>query len=124
MASSVLIDTHVLIWVLTKSGKLKGLPWIDRFSVLTVSPISLLEIRLLREIRRLSVDFTEILANLKQDERFCIDNASLDELCATAYDLSWTRDPFDRLLVAHSIVSDLPFGTEDVKIREHYSNVL
>lgn len=124
MAYSVLIDTHVLIWVLTRSRKLKDLQWLDRFSHLTVSPVSLLEMRFLHEVNRLSLDFSDVVAKLKRDEYFCIDTIPLDELCAAAYDLSWTRDPFDRLLVAHSHVRSLPLGTVDTRIIENYPGVV
>jgi PIN domain nuclease of toxin-antitoxin system len=33
--------------------------------------------------------------------------------------LSWTRDPFDRLISAHAIVTNSPLITADETIREH-----
>jgi PIN domain nuclease of toxin-antitoxin system len=36
-----------------------------------------------------------------------------------AKELSWTRDPFDRLISAHAIVANVPLITADETIREH-----
>ena len=40
-------------------------------------------------------------------------------LCAAAVDLTWTRDPFDRLQAAHAHSASLPLLTRDARIREH-----
>lgn len=40
-------------------------------------------------------------------------------LCATAVGLTWTRDPFDRLLAAHSIAAGLPLLTKDRSLLEN-----
>jgi PIN domain nuclease of toxin-antitoxin system len=44
---------------------------------------------------------------------------SLAELTRAAADLSWTRDPFDRLIAAHAIVANASLVTADDTIREH-----
>lgn len=121
---SVLIDTHVLLWILSGSKRLKEVPWLKKYSYWTLSPVSLLEIQFLVEIGRLNLDFPAILQKLKEDFRFRIDDVSFEEVCLAALDISWTRDPFDRLLVAHSHIRSLPFGTRDKLIREKYSAVL
>jgi PIN domain nuclease of toxin-antitoxin system len=36
-----------------------------------------------------------------------------------AVDLSWTRDPFDRLIAAHAIAADVPLLTADSVILQH-----
>lgn len=46
-------------------------------------------------------------------------DASLAELVQAAADLSWTRDPFDRLIAAHAIVTGVPLITADETILEH-----
>lgn len=48
-----------------------------------------------------------------------ITDASVGELGHAAMDLSWTCDPFDRLISAHAIVANAPLVTADEKIREH-----
>jgi PIN domain nuclease of toxin-antitoxin system len=48
-----------------------------------------------------------------------IADTSLAELIQAATALSWTRDPFDRLIAAQAIVADAPLITADKTIREH-----
>ena len=123
-STSVLIDTHVLIWVISQSKNLKEVPWIENFSSLSISPITLLEMKYLWESGRIPIDFPTFLSRLKRDEYFQVDDVSFDELCTKAFDISWTRDPFDRLLVAHSQLREIPLGTCDTAIRKNYSLVL
>lgn len=120
---SVLLDTHILLWILTHSPKLKKITWLDTGLPWHLSPISFLEMKFLQECGRIQIDFEKIVSNLKKDNRFIIDDPSLDALCEKAFLLGWTRDPFDRLLVAHSMVRHLPLGTCDGHIREHYSHI-
>jgi len=42
-------------------------------------------------------------------------------VCQTALTLSWTRDPFDRLISAHAIATETVLVTKDRNIREHVS---
>jgi PIN domain nuclease of toxin-antitoxin system len=46
-------------------------------------------------------------------------DGSIAELGQAAADLSWTRDPFDRLISAHAIVANALLVTADETIREH-----
>lgn len=122
--SSVLLDTHVFLWILSGSKRLKELKGLKDFPFWTLSPVSLLELKFLEESDRLSLDVPAILLQLQRDERFKIDAPSLEEVFLKAFDFSWTRDPFDRLLVAHSEHRSLPFATCDGLIREHYAHCL
>ena len=122
--SAVLLDTHVLIWILTEDRDLKNVPWVHHQFLWIVSPLSLLETKFLLEKRKIAVELAGVLQDLKVDSRFRVDDVPLEDLCLAAMDLSWTRDPFDRLLVAHSIARKIPFGTADRNIRRHYSNVV
>lgn len=60
-----------------------------------------------------------MLAALRQSIGLEIANVSLAELTDTAIGLSWTRDPFDRLIAAHAIVADAPLVTADRTILEN-----
>lgn len=41
------------------------------------------------------------------------------QVCQAAVQLSWTHDPFDRLISAQAITSDTNLVTKDRVIREH-----
>lgn len=60
-----------------------------------------------------------MVAALRENIGLEIADASLHELVQAATDLSWTRDPFDRLIAAHAIVLDAPLLTADRTILEH-----
>ena len=46
------------------------------------------------------------------------------DVVAKAMDLHWTRDPFDRLLVATAVLHKAPFVTRDQKILEHFDGAV
>jgi PIN domain nuclease of toxin-antitoxin system len=46
-------------------------------------------------------------------------DASAADLVQAAAELSWTRDPFDRLIAAHAIVAGAPLLTADRTILDN-----
>jgi PIN domain nuclease of toxin-antitoxin system len=62
-----------------------------------------------------------MLAALRQSLGLEIADVSLAELAHTAMGLSWTRDPFDRMISAHAIVADAPLITADRTILDNLS---
>jgi PIN domain nuclease of toxin-antitoxin system len=85
------------------------------------SPLVLLELAYLKEVGRARDPVPTMSAALRRDIGLEIIDVSLGELMQAAIELTWTRDPFDRLLAAHAIVADAPFVTADQKIRENLS---
>ena len=122
-AVNLLLDTHFLLWIILGSERLAEFPWIDRYRPWTVSPVSLLEIQFLAEIGRLTVRNPGFANELMNDPRFTVDDAPLVTLVRHALGSSWTRDPFDRLLAAHSASRRIPLCTTDRRIRAHHSLV-
>lgn len=60
-----------------------------------------------------------MLDALRRDIGLQVEDASLADLASAALDLTWTRDPFDRLIAAHAVVADAPLITADRTILEH-----
>jgi PIN domain nuclease of toxin-antitoxin system len=60
-----------------------------------------------------------MLGALRQDIRLGIADTSAADLVQAAADLSWTRDPFDRLIAAHAIVAGAPLLTADRTILDN-----
>ncbi len=119
-AVTLLLDTHFLIWLVLGSRRLTKFPWIERYRPWGVSPVSFLEIQFLAEIGRLSVRNPEFVDTVMSDPRFTVDEITLVPLVRHALRLGWTRDPFDRLLVAHSASRRVPLCTTDRVIRANY----
>jgi PIN domain nuclease of toxin-antitoxin system len=86
---------------------------------IAVSPVVGLELTYLYEIGRVSEPASSPLSALQRVFRMEIVDTSLAELVQAATGLSWTRDPFDRLISAHAIVANAPLVTADETIREN-----
>lgn len=75
----------------------------------------------MHEIGRARDPVPTMLAALRQSLGLEIADVSLAELAHTAMGLSWTRDPFDRMISAHAIVADTPLITADRTILDNLS---
>ena len=117
---NALLDTHFLIWITLESKKLERFRWLGKYLPWGVSPFSLLELQYLSEVGRLRVKLPEFSDALMRDRRFVVDEAPLVALIRRSFQLSWTRDPFDRLLAAHSLVRRVPLCTVDQIILENH----
>lgn len=121
---NLLLDTHFLLWAILGSPRLEAFPWLDRYRPWGISPVSFLEIQFLAEVGRLEVRQPELSQAVANDPRFVVDEAPLVPLVEKALPLSWTRDPFDRLLAAHSEARRVPLCSLDRRIRENHRRVV
>jgi len=78
-----------------------------------VSPLVSLELAYMHEIGRARDSAPMMLAALRQSIGLEVADISLDKLAQTALGLTWTRDPFDRMIAAQAIVADVPLVTAD-----------
>ncbi|MCI0545683.1 MAG: PIN domain-containing protein [Candidatus Rokubacteria bacterium] len=117
---TLLLDTHFFIWIVLGSKRLREFPWIGRCQPWGVSPVSLLEIQFLAESGRLTVENPEFTDVVMDDPRFTVDDPPLVSLVRHALRLGWTRDPFDRLLAAHSLSRRVPLCSADRLVRTHH----
>jgi PIN domain nuclease of toxin-antitoxin system len=83
-----------------------------------------LELTYLHEVDRARDSPAVMLGALRKDIGLQLADASLAELVTAATDLTWTRDPFDRLIAAHSIVAGAPLVTADQTIRENLPHTI
>jgi PIN domain nuclease of toxin-antitoxin system len=91
---------------------------------LLVSPAVRLELQFLREIEKLTVEPDAILASLYTDCNVTRSADALEDVVRASLPLSWTRDPFDRMIVATSILHDAALLTRDRRILEHAPNAV
>lgn len=78
-----------------------------------VSPLVELELSYLHEIGRARDSAPMMLAALRQSIGLEVADVSLVELTDAAIGLTWTRDPFDRMIAAQAVVTDAPLITAD-----------
>jgi PIN domain nuclease of toxin-antitoxin system len=115
-----ILDTHFLLWIVTRARRLAEFAWIEEYLPWGVSPVSFLEIEFLHEIGKVEVRIDAFIEAAMSDSRFVVDELSMMTVIQQALRLDWTRDPFDRLLVAHSKARRKPLCTTDRLIRRHH----
>lgn len=111
LAKLILLDTNAVLWLL--SGHRRAAPLAELGSRLFLSPVSLLELGLLAEVGRIRTLPGRSLTEVGDDSRWQLDNPDCEVLFRNALPLDWTRDPFDRLLVAHANLRRWRLATGD-----------
>lgn len=115
MAALTHLDTHVVVWVAA------GLH--DRLSPaavaalehddLAVSPLVRLELQYLVEAGRIALDPSATLAELARSLGLQEPADGFGAVVDVALGLTWTRDPFDRLIAAHALATGARLLTKD-----------
>lgn len=121
----IYLDTHVVLWLYVgERNKLSDFvrSIIAQEFLLACSPIVRLELQYLYEIGRITNQPDVILADLSQriDLNVCKKDFSL--IIDQALGISWTRDVFDRLIVANTMIDQNILLTRDQKILANYAN--
>ncbi len=118
----IYLDTHAVVWLY--SGELhffseKACQLIEENELL-ISPLVLLELQYLFEIKRITVEPTVIFDSLAESVGLQKCRASFAQVIAEAMRISWTRDPFDRIITATAMIHQAPLLTKDETIRREY----
>ena len=118
----IYLDTHTVVWLY--SGELlffseKACQLIEENELL-ISPLVLLELQYLFEIKRITVEPTVIFDSLAESVGLQKCRASFARVIAEAMRISWTRDPFDRIITATAMIHQAPLLTKDETIRREY----
>lgn len=116
------LDTHAAIWLYAGRGDLfpeRLLTSLER-AELFISPFVLLEIQFLRESGKVKIKVDTFLREMKQDFGLKLCPSSLASVTLEAVRMSWTRDPFDRMIVAQASVNESRLITRDREILKHY----
>ena len=120
------LDTHaaVFLW----EGRIevfgKGARDVLETANLRISPIVRLELQYLHEIQRIIVHPDTILGGLEADCGVLLSDDALAAVVSRAMGLTWTRDPFDRLIVATAMLHDAALVTRDRTISENFAKVV
>ena len=122
----IFLDTHVVVWLYAGERHLIPDAAAARIEAedLYLSPIVPLELQFLREIGRLRAEPCRMLDVLRETIGVQVDSSAFFPVVLQAMELKWTRDPFDRLLVAQALLRQAPLLTRDEKIRKHYTHAV
>ena len=120
------LDTHIVLWLYDKleekfAKRIKKL--IDQNN-LAISPIIRLELQFLKEINRINEEANVIIDYLSERIGLEIEDIDFDIIMKAATKIIWTRDPFDRIIVATSQVKNSTLITADQNILNNYQNAI
>ena len=122
----IYLDTHVLVRLY--QGEIEKLTDTVRQEIerhdLLVSPAAILELEYLHEIGRLQTGALKLMDALAADLRAKVCEIPFQQVVEHALKEKWSRDPFDRLIVAHAKAGDAALITKDENIHRHYSRAV
>ncbi|CAN5617332.1 hypothetical protein BH11ACT8_BH11ACT8_31250 [soil metagenome] len=114
------LDTHVVVWLVSGLSAKVPQPVLDRLEQdqAATSPMVRLELEFLHEIGRLRHPAERVLGEMRRATGLVEDPTSFGEVIGEAAALTWTRDPFDRIIVAQALAAGCPLITADRALRE------
>ena len=122
----VYLDTHIVVWLyagrtdLLSSRAVAGIEEND----LLISPMVLLELAYLHEIKRIDVTGPRIVQALNREIGLRTCERPFAAIASAAVAENWTRDPFDRIIVAQAKLAKARLISCDRMIQAHYSAAL
>jgi PIN domain nuclease of toxin-antitoxin system len=114
----ILLDTNALIWLEQGHRRVRQLA--ASRQPLYISPPSLLELQFLAEIGRIRLR-SGAVRDFAHDERWLLDDPPAIAWFEEALEPGCTRDPFDRLIVAHARSRGSKLATADSALPAHLS---
>ena len=123
----IYLDTHTVAALY--QGALKGFSEAARKAIededdLRISPMVLLELEYLHEIKRIRVSARRVVDALASEIGLKICDLAFTDVAQKAVEERWTRDPFDRLILAQARLARAKLITKDRAMHEHYSQAL
>ncbi len=124
LVSDLRVDTHVVVWLFqNQTDKLtaRGRDLINDADRLLISPMVLLELTYMHEIGRINAAGGDILGDLGERIGLALSDESFPAVARSAATLTWTRDPFDRLIAGDALAANGHLLTKDATIRDAMS---
>jgi PIN domain nuclease of toxin-antitoxin system len=120
------LDTHVVIWTAGKQISRLS-PAIRRLlerETLQISPMVAMELETLFEARKLKPEPEQVLDIMEREHALSRSEARFDAIIEAARSFAWTRDPFDRLIVANAITDGVRLITADQTILTNFKDAV
>jgi PIN domain nuclease of toxin-antitoxin system len=121
------LDTHVVAWLYglgASSLTPRAARLLEETSDIRISPMVRLELQYLYEIGRVGQPPLAVLDALQSNLGLVVCDAGFPAVVRAAESQSWTRDPFDRLIVAQASLFDAPLVSKDSTIQANYPNAV
>jgi PIN domain nuclease of toxin-antitoxin system len=120
------LDTHVVIWTAGKQAARLS-PAVRRLlerETLQISPMVAMELETLFEARKLKSEPEQLLRILERDHALSRSEARFGAIIEAARAFAWTRDPFDRLIVANAMADGVRLVTADETILANFKDAV
>ncbi|MFI5378852.1 MAG: type II toxin-antitoxin system VapC family toxin [Tepidisphaerales bacterium] len=122
----VYLDTHIVVWLyagrtdMLSTRAVAGIEENDLF----ISPMVLLELAYLHEIKRVDATATRVISALSREIGLQTCDRPFPAIASAAIAENWTRDPFDRIIVAQARIAKARLISCDRVIQSHYPATL
>jgi len=121
----IYLDTHVVAWLYAQGSS--AVPpgvadLLERTDDIRISPMVRLELQYLFEIGRVTAPALPVMDALGAALGLSVCRAAFAAVVGEAESGSWTRDPFDRLIVSQAALFDAPLITNDRTIHDNYQH--
>ena len=122
----IYLDTHVLVWLAVGEGERLGRGARSAIDAeeLIAPAAAVLEVEFLHEIGRVKPPAPTLMAVLASDFGIRVCDLSFRTIAEYAWKEKWTRDPFDRLIVANARAANSRLVTKDEQIHRHYTGAI
>lgn len=123
----IYLDTHVVAWLHGTGRRLLSVEAIRRIEEareIRISPMVRLELQYLYEVGRVGQPATTVLDALQAALGLRVCDTPFPAVSRAAEGETWTRDPFDRLIVAQAALREAPLLTRDRVLHQHYDRAV
>lgn len=127
MADLIYLDTHVVAWLYARGAsalEAAGREELKQADEIRCSPMVRLELQYLYEVGRVAEPALPVMDALAAALGLRMCDAPFFAVVREAERQSWTRDPFDRLIVAQAALHGAPLLTKDETIRAAYERAV
>jgi len=122
----IYLDTHVVVWLY--AGHIENISVTAQSHInendIYISPIVRLELQYLFEIERITQKPQTVLSDLADNIGLKICSKDFNQIITKAQSITWTRDPFDRIIVAHTALNNNILLTKDQTILTHFQQAV
>ena len=120
---TVYLDTNVVVWL--AQGTLQRISRRAQRALeqgtLLVSPMVLIELEYLYEWNRIKLSARDVQLKVEHEIGVRVCDLPFLSVASAALDEKWTRDPFDRMIVAQAKANGLaPLVSADEEIKNNY----
>ncbi|OGN49647.1 MAG: hypothetical protein A2352_05915 [Caulobacterales bacterium RIFOXYB1_FULL_67_16] len=122
------LDTQIVAWLYLRKMRNLGdaaQRLLRRTSAPVISPLVIVELEILTELGRISPPSVARMIETLEDQIGLVQSdAPLSAVAEAACRFAWTRDPFDRLIVANAMVDGAKLITADQVILRHFDQAI